>query len=229
VQRRERFRDDLWYRLSSVVVRIPPLRERREDILAFLQSRPLRGELLVADALDAGALELVLQDPWPGNFRDLENFIERLPQTDRPHSIDRAACEKALRQGRGSTANPGGEGLLGRALALKDFKFRRSRPTEDKVVPASLDWQEITSAALAAFLEDNGPPQAGWAQLQEFIDKYLKPVFVARASVLHQGKEAGKGVNYSALARSLNIADGSTVKLQLGRYIERFRKGDEPG
>jgi DNA-binding NtrC family response regulator len=222
--RLERFRDDLWYRLSSVVVRVPPLTERREDILALLQNRMLPAGFSLAEALDPAALELVLSDPWPGNFRDLENFIERLPVADQRHGIDRAACEKALRQGRGlgQTAEPDTGPV--RVMPRSDAKPRRTRSGEHRLAGAALDWHEITSAALAAFLEDHGQNATGWAQLQEFFDRYMKPVFVARAAASEPGSEPGKPVNYSALARRLNIADGSTVKLQLGRYLERFRK-----
>ncbi len=71
------FRADLYYRLTGVDVRVPPLRERRDDILElagyFLQrhqtTRPLRLSLGAADAL-------VAYD-WPENVRELERFIER--------------------------------------------------------------------------------------------------------------------------------------------------------
>jgi NtrC-family two-component system response regulator AlgB len=76
-----RFREDLFYRLNVVEVRMPPLRERREDILplarAFLSSftratRPMAPEISAAAAM---ALE---QHDWPGNVRELRNTIERI-------------------------------------------------------------------------------------------------------------------------------------------------------
>jgi NtrC-family two-component system response regulator AlgB len=76
-----RFREDLFYRLNVVEVRMPPLRERREDILplarAFLSSftratRPMAPEISQAAAM---ALE---QHDWPGNVRELRNTIERI-------------------------------------------------------------------------------------------------------------------------------------------------------
>ncbi len=57
----------------------------------------------------------------------------------------------------------------------------------------------------------------------------MKPVFVAHAIALSNIDELGKNLNYSELARRLNIADGTTVKMHLQRYIERFRqKKTEP-
>ena len=55
------------------------------------------------------------------------------------------------------------------------------------------------------------------------VEKYLKPVFVAQTTDLGNIDEVSKSINYSALARKLNIADGSTVKMHLTRYVERFR------
>ena len=63
--RQERFRNDLWYRLASTVIRIPPLVERADDIRAFLRSRSVPGSSLrVAECLTEEALAAVLRDPW---------------------------------------------------------------------------------------------------------------------------------------------------------------------
>jgi len=78
--REGRFREDLLYRLNVLRVELPPLRERREDVLLlcnhFLE--------LVAErdgdpprALAPDAAEAVLRHPWPGNVRELRNAIER--------------------------------------------------------------------------------------------------------------------------------------------------------
>ncbi len=74
------FRDDLYYRLRVVEIRIPPLRERPEDILPlarFIVDR-LSGRLGLANlTLDASCLEHLQRYPWPGNVRELENALER--------------------------------------------------------------------------------------------------------------------------------------------------------
>ncbi|WP_242353456.1 sigma-54 dependent transcriptional regulator [Anaeromyxobacter sp. SG64] len=74
-----RFREDLYYRLAVVPVRIPPLRERREDIplLAahFVQRynrRTAEGKILIPEALAR-----LVEHEWPGNVRELENAIEQ--------------------------------------------------------------------------------------------------------------------------------------------------------
>ena len=76
----DRFRSDLYYRLRVVEIRVPPLRDRREDIRyltghflrRFGQSRP-GGTPKITE----GALRLLEESPWPGNVRELENVIER--------------------------------------------------------------------------------------------------------------------------------------------------------
>ena len=74
------FREDLLFRLNTVEIHLPPLRERREDIptlathfllrYASRYGKPVRG-------LDAPALQLLLQYAWPGNVRELEHTLER--------------------------------------------------------------------------------------------------------------------------------------------------------
>jgi formate hydrogenlyase transcriptional activator len=75
-----RFRSDLYYRLSVFPIRIPPLRERREDvpILArhFLRRAAVRLRRPVTD-LTGQALDRLLHYHWPGNVRELQNVIER--------------------------------------------------------------------------------------------------------------------------------------------------------
>jgi len=74
------FREDLFYRLNVVPIRLPPLRERVEDIpvLArhFLDKAGDAG--LPPKALDTGALDLLRKHRWPGNVRELENLMRRL-------------------------------------------------------------------------------------------------------------------------------------------------------
>ena len=74
------FREDLLYRLNTVEVRLPPLRERDGDVpplalwfLARMRSRYARPHL----ELDADAMRALVAHPWPGNVRELEHVIER--------------------------------------------------------------------------------------------------------------------------------------------------------
>ena len=76
----QKFRQDLYYRLSVIVIHLPALRERREDIpllvAAFLKAACRRAGREIE--LSSGALDILLQYDWPGNVRQLENTIERI-------------------------------------------------------------------------------------------------------------------------------------------------------
>jgi len=78
--REGKFRDDLYYRLNVISIKIPPLRERREDIpiLAHSFVERLSHELgRKVNGISEGALRILLDHEWPGNVRELENAIER--------------------------------------------------------------------------------------------------------------------------------------------------------
>ena len=74
------FREDLYYRLNVVTLRVPPLREHREDIpdlVRFLLRRCAGRLKLPVPALSAGVAERLQSLPWPGNVRELEHCLER--------------------------------------------------------------------------------------------------------------------------------------------------------
>lgn len=76
-----RFREDLYYRLNTVTVTIPPLRERREDILPLLEHfLKIHSERMgkTVPALNREALALLTSYNWPGNVRELEHVIENI-------------------------------------------------------------------------------------------------------------------------------------------------------
>jgi PAS domain S-box-containing protein len=78
--RQGRFREDLYYRLNVVCLHVPPLRERREDILPLARHFLARYASLAGipvPEISARAAEAMLRYHWPGNVRELENAIER--------------------------------------------------------------------------------------------------------------------------------------------------------
>jgi len=86
-----KFRDDLFYRLCVIEVRVPPLRERREDIplLARHFVERLAHELgKNISGISEGALKLLIDYNWPGNVRELENAIERAMVTCRSETLN---------------------------------------------------------------------------------------------------------------------------------------------
>jgi DNA-binding NtrC family response regulator len=85
------FREDLFYRLNVITIVIPPLRERKEDILPLVdhflakQRRRLGKEI---EGLTGPARDLLFYYSWPGNVRELENVIERASVLCRGEAID---------------------------------------------------------------------------------------------------------------------------------------------
>jgi DNA-binding NtrC family response regulator len=75
-----RFREDLLFRLNTIELHLPPLRERREDIPAlamhFLKRHAARYRKPL-NGFDAGAMQTLLEHPWPGNIRELDHAVER--------------------------------------------------------------------------------------------------------------------------------------------------------
>jgi two-component system response regulator HydG len=74
------FREDLYYRLNVVSIEMPPLRERKDDIVPLANTfiRRFAGELKKKiDGLEPDAHKLLMRYNWPGNIRELENTIER--------------------------------------------------------------------------------------------------------------------------------------------------------
>jgi DNA-binding NtrC family response regulator len=75
-----RFRQDLLFRLNTIEVRLPPLRERREDIPAlaahFLRQHARRYRKTLT-GFESAAMQALLNHPWPGNIRELDHAVER--------------------------------------------------------------------------------------------------------------------------------------------------------
>jgi two-component system nitrogen regulation response regulator GlnG len=89
------FREDLYYRLNVVPIRLPPLRARRADIpeLArhFLDRAAAEG--LPRKTLDASAVAWLMEQSWPGNVRELENAMRRLAALARDEQVTAAVAE----------------------------------------------------------------------------------------------------------------------------------------
>ena len=124
-----KFRDDLFYRLNVIEIRIPPLRERREDIplLARHFMERLSHELgKDISEVSEGALRLLMDYNWPGNVRELENAVERAMVTCR-----------------------------GKGLVEEDFSFlaQNGRAGKSFAVPAGMTLQEMEKLAIMATLQ----------------------------------------------------------------------------
>jgi DNA-binding NtrC family response regulator len=122
------FRSDLYYRLAVVTLRIPPLRERREDIpriaASFLE-RFARENDREPPKLTPEALQILVRAPWPGNVRELRNVMESLVILNAgeeilphqlPEELRRAALGAPLSSGAEGLPGSSAEGLVGRTM-----------------------------------------------------------------------------------------------------------------
>jgi hypothetical protein len=217
---RGEFRDDLWYRIAGQVVSVPPLRERPEDLEAFLRAQRLDGGAGLDgrpgggpggggggggdpwSALDGEARRLVLAHAWDGNFRELIAFALHVPRDAGPGSIDAAACRALLDE-----------------VALAP---RPAAPAARPAAEGSFDLARLSGQAVQHFVADHGHDLRRWDDVKECLERYLKPLLFAElsgASALDRREDAV----IPALAVAID-ADRGTVLKQLNRYFERFRK-----
>lgn len=116
-----RFRQDLYYRLNVIELRVPPLRERREDIAQLadvMLARLADGTGLAAAKLHPDALEKLKNYRFPGNVRELENMLERAYTLCEDDQITPSDLRLADASGPG---NEGGETSLAQIDNLEDY------------------------------------------------------------------------------------------------------------
>lgn len=206
-----KFRADLWYRLSIRVIEVPALRERFEDVVAYLRAKPLGEGVSAYDALTPDALEVLRTHRWDGNFRELANFVERLPHGVTHGGVEARGCRRALEQG-----------------ALLPVKVV-AEPTRQEGLKPAEDWSQLVSqiAAMAsrAFIEDHQHAPQTWDDQKEFNEKYLKPLFLFHMSGASKMPTPRSQEEITSLAHRVAPqvkADRGTAIKQLLRYFERF-------
>jgi two-component system nitrogen regulation response regulator NtrX len=127
-----RFREDLYYRLNVVPVRIPPLRERREDIPELVNhflTRFAAERRISTPELSKEAMAALQAHDWPGNVRQLRNIIERtliLTPGDRVGCIEVDLLPPEILDSQGST------GLGGASLAIMGSPLREARESFER-------------------------------------------------------------------------------------------------
>jgi two-component system response regulator AtoC len=131
-----RFREDLLYRLDVVRLRLPPLRERREDVVPLATHFLARHARLRPDlsglALDEDAREALLAHRWPGNVRELEHALERAVVLADGPLIHEQDLPEAVRS---PAPPPAAGGAVPDDLSVK----RASRALEERLIRAALE------------------------------------------------------------------------------------------
>src|SRR5579859_3602051 len=98
--REARFREDLYHRLNVIHLRLPPLRDRREDVpalLAHFLNRYCLENVKPMRLFTAGAMKLLMDYDWPGNVRELENVVERAVVLSTQERVDVDLLPESLR------------------------------------------------------------------------------------------------------------------------------------
>jgi len=144
--RNNQFREDLFYRLNVFPIEIPPLRERREDIpllVHFFVLRCSRQMQKRIRSVPKTAMEALMNADWPGNIRELENFIERcviltqsdelsVPQAELKRTVSRVVAsgastfEEAERQAIIGALKAASGRISGRAGAAERLGLKRT-------------------------------------------------------------------------------------------------------
>ena len=153
-----RVREDFYYRIRVVTLRLPPLRERREDIpllVAHFLER-LRGGEVAADAMASEAMRLLLDHAWPGNVRELENALEHAHVLSRGRTIRPEHLPPEIVAGLGPGA---GRGLTGApphspaereliAAALARTGWHRARAARLLGIDRTTLWRKVREYGL---------------------------------------------------------------------------------
>jgi two-component system response regulator AtoC len=144
-----RFREDLFYRLNVINILVPPLRERRQEIpalVAYFVQRYSRLFNFPEREVPAEATQSFMQYGWPGNIRELENFIKRmivLQDFTLPRTLTAAATAPAMSVGDRFTATKG--------LSLKEISRRAVLEAEREVIVRTLEqcrWNRVKTAKM---------------------------------------------------------------------------------
>ncbi len=163
------FREDLYYRLNVVPIRLPPLRERAEDIPELVRHflGQVAAEGLAVKSIEAAAVERLKRHRWPGNVRELENLVRRLAALYSQEVIGLDVIEAELAGGAPAPAD-GGDGQDG----LSGLVERHLRPyfaAHDDGFPAAGLYarilREIERPLIAVTLEATGGNQIRAAQV----------------------------------------------------------------
>jgi len=130
--RQGKFREDLFYRIDVYTITVPPLRERREDIVLLAKSFL---DELAADTdkpvhkLSSESLEVLGRYSWPGNIRELRNAVERSLLSCRGDTIEARDLPYAILRGTGS--EPAADSCLDQMGSTSRFVARIRRATRD--------------------------------------------------------------------------------------------------
>ena len=135
-----KFREDLYYRLNVINLRLPPLRERKEDILSLAEELLLKHALpgMPMPSISSSFGQALLAYDWPGNIRELENLMRKLIVLRNPDMIAEELRAKAARRILAQTLPPPSQSL-GEAEPILEQVTKAKQQAESEAIVAALN------------------------------------------------------------------------------------------
>ncbi len=154
--RSHQFREDLYYRLNVIEIRIPPLRERREEIPALVDH--FLGEFNAQYGrkveVPSDTLRVFLEYHWPGNVRELENAVKRIVVLGSPRSVHQELAAALGRSPRTPGAGPAMTAVApDQVISLKEIARQAARDAERVAIKEVLDRVHGNRAKAARLLQ----------------------------------------------------------------------------
>lgn len=185
------FREDLYYRLDTVQIKLPPLRDRQEDIIPifrkFVEEYSARYDSVFKGFSDE-ARELLVSYRWPGNIRELRNVAEQLVVLEKSQFVDKEKLQKYLkgRQHEGSADN----------LPMVADKNRQQQSTDDSFEQRD---RELVYRALVELRNDIADVKKMFANFlySTFSNKNIKALPASVRDEVDKSEVSGVNVNLS--------------------------------
>ncbi len=238
-----RFREDLYYRLNTVPIRIPALRERGNDmILLFRKFAADFAEKyrMPAIKLTGEAKEMLLEYPFPGNVRQLKNITEQISIIEQEREITPAILKKYLPQQPQNSLLP----MLRGRVAPDNFQYETERDILYKILfdmrKEVNDLKQLVMSAVSsqtAPIRSGVPPQTApiqmeivppdtgagaYVEVEDVSEEHdIKPLPEVEKETILKTIEAKKG-NRKKAAEALKISERT-----LYRRIDEYNKGEE--
>jgi two-component system response regulator HydG len=163
------FREDLYYRLNVIQIRVPPLRDRADDVMPLLRhflQRASDAHHLPVPSLNADAAQLLVAYEWPGNVRELRNVAERLVLREQASDITPddlpidITGSRSVSAARAHQPEPEQPGSLVNAQADRLWDLMAAGESFWTVVYRAFKRHELTRSELAALI-DRGLHETG--------------------------------------------------------------------
>ncbi len=212
-----RFREDLYYRLNTVPIMVPPLRERKEDIvLLFRKFAYESAEKYRMPAIKEReeAEQILTTYSWPGNIRELKNVTERISVIEQHRDITRAIMEKYVavqQESRGLTLVKQHQDTTyenEREILYKILFDLRKDVTELKKLVNDITKERGKSVEIPSIIEATDEDDALFQETEEYVEENLaihnsESELIRKALIKHKGNRKKAAIDLNISERTL--------------------------